>query len=120
MTPEHEKVFQGLLTETLIADAHDIGSLLGSVSPLCLAAVAMFGSEAQERIAIEEMAELTVAVLHHRRGRADQSVVSEEIADVFIVAMQLALVYGPREVAEAIAAKSERLRERMREERRLA
>lgn len=50
-----------------------------------------FGEQNQKDIAIEEMAELTQALLKERRGR--ESNVAEEIADVQIVLDQMKLLY---------------------------
>lgn len=44
--------------------------------------------------AIEEMAELTVAISHYRRGRCDKASVQEEIADVMIASRQLEVIFG--------------------------
>lgn len=50
-----------------------------------------FGFSNQVDVAIEEMAELTQALIHNRRGR--QSNIAEEIADVVIMLDQLILHY---------------------------
>ena len=50
-----------------------------------------FGEQKQKDMAIEEMSELTQALLKERRGR--ESNVAEEIADVTIVLDQLKLIY---------------------------
>jgi NTP pyrophosphatase (non-canonical NTP hydrolase) len=54
-------------------------------------AIAVFGERAQEDIAIEEMSELTQAILHNRRGRASN--IPEEIADVLIAVEQLIMIH---------------------------
>ena len=50
-----------------------------------------FGEANQKDMAIEEMAELTQALLKERRGR--ESNVAEEIADVKVVLDQLMILY---------------------------
>lgn len=54
-------------------------------------ALSKFGEQNQKDMAIEEMAELTQALLKERRGR--ESNVAEEIADVQIVLDQMKLLY---------------------------
>lgn len=44
--------------------------------------------------AIEEMAELTVAISHWRRNKCDITAVREEIADVMIASRQLEVIFG--------------------------
>jgi NTP pyrophosphatase (non-canonical NTP hydrolase) len=74
-------------------------------------AIRVFGAKHQEDIAIEEMSELTQAVLHNRRGRASN--VPEEIADVLIAVEQLIIIHGCQEEVERIRKeKVERLAER--------
>lgn len=53
-------------------------------------AILTFGADKQELMAIEEMAELTQAILHQRRGRPNN--VAEEIADVEIMLEQLKMI----------------------------
>ena len=79
-----------------------------------LDAVLKWGVEDQVEQAIEEMAELTVALQHAKRARegAAENMV-EEIADVFIMMAQLRQVVGPELVDEWIRAKMVRLRERI-------
>lgn len=73
-------------------------------------AISVFGAEHQEDIAIEEMSELTQAVLHNRRGRTSN--VPEEIADVLIAVEQLIIIHGCRDEVERIhKEKVERLAE---------
>ena len=78
----------------------------------CALAVARWGSESQVRMVIEECAELTVALLHHLRGRASLDDVASELADVIIVTAQLQLILERANVdlEPAISRKLERLR----------
>lgn len=64
-------------------------------------AINKWGIEVQTDMAIEEMSELIVAINHYRRGRVGIDAVQEEIADVWIVIHQMALMYG-NDVVEAI------------------
>ena len=83
------------------------------VRELCKDAVEIWGAQAQANVAIEEMAELTVALEHFRRGRATMDEVRTEIADVMITAAQLALIFGEDEVSEEVNAKLDRLKGRI-------
>lgn len=64
--------------------------------------VAEFGVEPQVEMAIEEMAELTVALQHDKRGRGGSQAITEEIADVILICQQLASIYGWDEVHSEI------------------
>lgn len=78
-------------------------------------AIAKFGSFMQIDIAIEEMSELTKALIKDRRYCTAETMqaVKEEMADVGIMLNQLALIYG--DCNEEEIAKLERL-ERLIEE----
>lgn len=86
-------------------------------------AVDTYGKEAQVDMAIEEMSELTKALLKHRRAekspeawdyeKTRQSIL-EETADVIIMLTQLLMIYGGREVVQKdINDKVKRLEERL-------
>ena len=78
-------------------------------------AIRHYGSEKQIEMAIEEMAELIVAINHGRRGRM-QGII-EEIADVEIMLMQLKTIFSCWGQVDLIKdAKLERLSKRMEEE----
>ena len=62
-------------------------------------AVEIFGKEAQVDMMIEEMAELTKALLNERRGRENN--VAEEIADVLIMIEQMKIIFENAETVEA-------------------
>ncbi len=72
-------------------------------------ALTKFGEQKQKDMLIEEMSELTQALLKDRRGR--ESNVSEEIADVQIVLDQIKLLYPDWISWEQVKLK--RLRERI-------
>lgn len=76
-------------------------------------AITTYGANAQEDVAIEEMAELTKALIKNRRYNtlltADE--VREEMADVYIMLIQLILIYGFNE--EVVKQKIDRLKDRL-------
>ena len=75
-------------------------------------AIHEWGDTAQIDMAIEEMAELTKALLHARRGR--ESNVAEEIADVRIMLAQLEIIFrNSDEVEKFKQAKIDRLAARL-------
>ena len=79
------------------------------VSLICQRAIDTFGAMAQIDQTIEEMAELTVALNHNKRGRARDGEVVTEIADVLIMCLQMMLLYGERDVKAEMDRKLERL-----------
>lgn len=78
-------------------------------------AVFEHGSLQQEDVAIEELAELTHAIIKHRRyGTAEtRQHIIEEIADVSIMLYQLLLIHGFNGLDAITDAKMRRLRERL-------
>lgn len=84
-------------------------------------AIAKFGKEVQINIMIEEMAELTKALLKYRRwhegtgAKSDErlSDILEEMADVQIMLNQMVLIFG--DSTEYEIAKLERLEKRLSE-----
>lgn len=66
-----------------------------------------FGYHKQMHVAVEEMAELTNALMKRERGRASDDEVIEEVADVIICMEQLARYFG---VDKCVAAKLRKLR----------
>ena len=78
-------------------------------------AVNTFGIDNQSDIAIEEMSELTKAIIKHRRYHTDKTMANlmEEIADVQIMIWQLIFAYGS--VQDIIDSKIERLEKRINE-----
>ena len=78
------------------------------------AAIFVFGENAQEEVAIEEMAELTQAITHKHRGREHN--IPEEIADVEIILEQLKIINKcSSEVEEIRKAKIKRLEDKVDE-----
>jgi NTP pyrophosphatase (non-canonical NTP hydrolase) len=83
------------------------------VAEICAQAVDIYGVEAQTWMAIEEMAELLNALAKHRRNRVSRENICEEIADVSIMMIQLAYIFGVDEVNEFIEEKINRLEKRL-------
>ncbi|MCQ2439424.1 MAG: DUF2829 domain-containing protein [Oscillospiraceae bacterium] len=81
-------------------------------------AVEVFGHQAQMDMAIEEMSELTKALLKYRRGNdfSEKALanIREEMADVSIMLNQLELIFG--DYTEEEIGKLERLEELVRRE----
>lgn len=73
-------------------------------------AISTFGKRSQVDMAIEEMSELTKALLKERRGDRTQDNVIEEIADVYIMLAQLTMMFDKNnEVQAQIEYKIKRL-----------
>lgn len=76
-------------------------------------AVDTWGEPLQVALAIEECSELTAELARvHRRSGGEEHVV-EEIADVWIMCHQLALIYGEEQVAAEVDRKMNRLTDRL-------
>lgn len=73
---------------------------------------AVFGTDEQIRIAIEECGEFIVGLSHMQRGRGDEEAV-EECADSLIVAEQVRLILGADRVDAMVATKLARLEARV-------
>lgn len=78
-------------------------------------AIATYGVESQRKMAIEEMSELTNALMKFERGRNTVEDIVEEIADVIIMMNQLAIIYGQKSVNHQIEYKTQRLKRRLDE-----
>lgn len=79
-------------------------------------AIKTFGIDNQSDIAIEEMSELTKAIIKHRRYNTEETreQIKEEIADVQIMVYQLMILYGEQYgVWDIIDSKIERLKKRI-------
>ena len=88
-------------------------------------AIDRYGAPAQIDMAIEEMSELTKALLKNRRnyaaitaderGRLHEAII-EEAADVIVTVAQVIMIYAePEEIQNAVDFKIERLRKRLEE-----
>ena len=79
-------------------------------------ALVTWGESAQEVHAVEELSELITALARTHRGRASDADVIDELADVLVVANQLALIYGREDVEDRLEYKLQRLGVRLDEE----
>lgn len=78
-------------------------------------AIETWGKDAQTGVAIEELAELIVAIQHFRRGKADKTAVLSEIADVEIMCEQLKLIFDDAgEVNKIKETKIDKLTKRLK------
>lgn len=77
-------------------------------------AISTFGKEAQTQMLFEEMAELQDALCKYARGRDTADHVCEEIADVMIICMQMAQIFGQKDVEKWANQKIIRLAERLK------
>lgn len=78
-------------------------------------AIKTYGKEAQTQMLFEEMAELQNAICKLNRGRGTAGEVCEEIADVMIMCLQMAQIYGPKLVEGWANYKVTRLKDRLNE-----
>ncbi|MGD9638353.1 MAG: hypothetical protein AB7U85_04775 [Alphaproteobacteria bacterium] len=76
-----------------------------------LKALAVYGSEMQLNQAIEEMAELTVAIRHFLRCRPNNLI--EELADVSVMIEQISLLFGKDAIEAVKKIKIKRLERRL-------
>lgn len=72
-------------------------------------AIETWGDYEQRQIAVEELAELIVALKHYERHRVHENAVIEEIADVCVVLSQLAVMFGHERINDRVREKTERL-----------
>ena len=80
-------------------------------------AIETHGHAAQQDMCIEEMAELTQAILHFRRKMTPEARqnVEQEIADVEIMIMQMRMMFNSNNIDRIKTEKIERLRLRLEE-----
>ena len=77
-------------------------------------AEAAWGQEAQFDMAVEEFAELIVALHHLRRGRSSRLEVAEELADAAIMIEQVCHLVGITDIVKTeVQRKAFRLRDRL-------
>ena len=72
-------------------------------------ALQKWGADFQFECAIEEMAELIVAIKHFKRDRIGTEPVIEEVADVLIMMGELRMMLGKEEVDQMIIKKLTKL-----------
>ncbi len=81
---------------------------------LMASAIQKWGVTLQTDLTQEECGELIVAIAHYKRGRPDsRTKLLEEIADVTIMAYQMAMMFGENDVVEIIDRKMNRLAKRL-------
>jgi NTP pyrophosphatase (non-canonical NTP hydrolase) len=87
----------------------------GEQKKIMLKALNKYGIDAQDDIAIEEMSELTKAIIKNRRYRNFETMENlyEELADVLIMCEQILMSLDRDKVQSYIAAKLKRLNERL-------
>lgn len=81
-------------------------------------AIRHYGFDSQADIAIEEMSELTKAIIKDRRYQSMETLTNiyEEIADVLIIVEQLRLAFYHEAVDKIVRAKIARLEQRIGED----
>ena len=84
---------------------------------IMLQALSRYGVDAQDDIAIEEMSELTKAIIKNRRYKTFATLENlyEELADVYIMLEQIMMSLDKDRVQSYIDSKLERLNERLGE-----
>ncbi|SEA00021.1 hypothetical protein SAMN05660420_01019 [Desulfuromusa kysingii] len=75
--------------------------------------ISQWGKEAQYDQMVEECAELITALKHFRRGKVNQQVVIDELADVTLMLGQLRWMFGAAEVDSAVQKKLLKLNQLM-------
>ena len=76
-------------------------------------AIELYGAINQMRKAVEELTELSLALQHRLDGKTDHADVIQEVADVKIMAQQMAIIFGSDKVDEAVEMKLDRLIKRI-------
>ncbi|MDW7643477.1 MAG: antitoxin [Desulfuromonadales bacterium] len=74
------------------------------------ATLAKWGEEAQYDQAVEECAELIASLKHLKRGKVEEEVIIEELADVTLMVGQLTYMFGEERVQKAVERKIAKLR----------
>ena len=84
---------------------------------IMLNALKRYGVDAQDDIAIEEMSELTKAIIKNRRYKTFATLENlyEELADVYIMLEQMVMSLDKDRVQSYVNSKLERLNERLGE-----
>jgi NTP pyrophosphatase (non-canonical NTP hydrolase) len=84
---------------------------------IMLQALSRYGVDAQDDIAIEEMSELTKAIIKNRRYKTFATLENlyEELADVYIMLEQITMSLDKDRVQSYVNSKLQRLNERLGE-----
>lgn len=67
---------------------------------ICLAALELWGAEAQTLMVFEEMSELQKELCKHARGKDNREEIAEEIADVRNMLIQMCILHDCADLAE--------------------
>ena len=71
--------------------------------------ISRWGEDAQYDQMVEECAELIAALKHFRRGKVNQQVVIDELADITLMLGQLTWMFGAEQVEAAVQQKLQKL-----------
>lgn len=93
----------------LVESLPDLQPATLSFNNICKEAVAKFGITAQEFMCIEECAELIDVLAKQSRGRVKVLNIIEELADVYIMVLQMAHFYGLQDFNDKVDEKLQRL-----------
>ena len=114
---KHYKERIDKLSNTILSQRNELRLLnkkQGKFEPILQAYIDKYGEDAQCKMAIEEMSELTKEILKHYRGNDNLDHIAEEIADVEIMLDQLKIMFGLEEKTKAYRKyKIKRMAERM-------
>lgn len=80
---------------------------------ICWSALQTWGENAQVIMMVEEAGELLTSLSQYRRGRISKSEVLTEIADVSIMVIQMAILFGWDEFVSERERKLARLKKRL-------
>lgn len=86
---------------------------VADVHAVYIRALDAYGRDAQQKMAMEECAELIGALCHWMRKRTTDGEVADEVADVLVVAGQMALLFGADDVERRFRRKVVRLARRL-------
>lgn len=82
-------------------------------------AIDHYGTDCQLTVAIEELSELIKELCKYKRGQGSQMHIAEEMADVKIILEELEIIFNNKyRVKTWYNAKIQRLKERMRKDKR--
>lgn len=101
---KHYKERIDKLSNTILSQRNELRLLnkkQGKFEPILQVYIDKYGEEAQTRMAIEEMSELTKEICKHFRGNDNLDRIAEEMADVEIMLDQLKMMFGLEEKTKA-------------------
>ncbi len=80
-------------------------------------AIETYGKDMQLTVAVEELSELIKEICKNKRGSNNRKNIIEEMADCYIMLMQLEIIFGVTndEICDVTDAKLERLEKRLAE-----